>query len=781
MVELLAPVGKIENAYAAIENGANALFIGGKSFNARHFAENFTDDELEKIVAYAKLRDVQVHVTVNIIIKESETENLLRYLYYLSDLGVDAIIVQDFAVVALVKKHLPHMILHASTQLSAHSIQDVLFLKEIGFDRVVLARELQLKDIKAIIAACDIEVETFIHGALCYSYSGQCLMSSLIGGRSGNRGRCAQPCRMKYTLLEDDNPITEDAYLLSLKDICTVEHIPELVAAGITSFKIEGRMKSPEYVASVVKTYRKYIDLAQAQKTCTVDHEDIETMEYIFNRGGFSKGYYYQKAGKEMITQDSPKHIGVRVGKVVQFVAKTSMATIMLEGVLNPGDGIEIIRQGKESVGAGISKHYNVGDTLFLKFDKFVEPGSIVYLTKNHQLIKALKTTYQKAQRKLPITLKIRGKIDEPIAIQMSYKDKHIHYEGEILTKASNAPITKDHALKQLTKLGSTSFVAGEVDIQWEEMAYIPVSQLNEIRRSAVELFENALLTSQKAKVIKEEGFVAQEVQNNRIQDNEKKWTAHVTTLSQLAECLKQEAIQIIYWEWQYDNTLSMKAYDLCQKAGRKFYLALPAIMRNKIYSQYAKDLLIWEDTLCEGYLIRTYGAFYLLKESSKKITIDHHFNVMNNEAIALWHQLGADVITLSMETVQKESEHLEGTLERVVYGYIPLMTTEQCLLAHSNKCKKTKASTGTFKLRDRKQMEWPIQTDCVACQMQILTEEPFVMPQIEQVKKIKRYHLRLQFTGETAEETKKVLENYLCIKNKGIQSIKGVSFKPME
>ncbi len=357
-VELLAPVGKIENAYAAIENGADALFVGGKLFNARQYADNFADDELESIVKYSKLRGIKIYVTVNILIKQSEIERLFHYLNYLSDLGIDAVISQDLAVVSLVKNYFPHLTLHASTQMTAHSLEDVLLLKSIGFKRVVLARELHLNEISAITKTCGVEIETFVHGALCFSYSGQCLMSSLIGGRSGNRGRCAQPCRMKYTLLEADHPIQDKSYLLSLKDMCTIEFLPKLIDAGIHSFKIEGRMKSPEYVASVVSVYRKYLDLAKSGSEYEVDPKDVEELKKIFNRGGFSKGYYFEHSGKHMITADSPKHIGVRAGTVTHFSPKNHRATILLEEDLNPGDGIEVIRKGRESIGAGISKPY---------------------------------------------------------------------------------------------------------------------------------------------------------------------------------------------------------------------------------------------------------------------------------------------------------------------------------------------------------------------------------------------------------------------------------------
>lgn len=768
--ELLAPVGKMENAIAAIENGADALFVGGKGFNARQAADNFTTDELQEIVNYAKLRGVRVYVTVNILVKQQETKELFDYLTYLEEVGVHAIIIQDLGIAHMVKRYFPQLRMHASTQMSAHSIEDVLFLKSLGFKRVVLARELQLQEIQAIIKACDIEIETFVHGALCYSYSGQCLMSSLIGGRSGNRGRCAQPCRMKYTLKENGTALTKENYLLSLKDICSVEFLPQLLEVGIHSFKIEGRMKSPEYVASVVGTYRKYMDLALKNESYQVSEADMEIMKGIFNRGGFSKGYYYNKGNAKMLTPDSPRHIGVRAGKVTHFAPKTGLATIQLERDLHPGDGLEIIRKGKESVGTGIAKDYLAGSQIKCHFDYFVEPGSEVYLTKNHQLLKQLKTTYQKPKRKLPVDLTIIGHIGQPLEVRLSYDNHEIVYKGELLQIAENNAVTKDQALKQLTKLGSTSFYAEQVSIEWPENAYIGISQLNHIRREAISRLEEALLRHDVSHPYKAYEGITERNTNTPIA------ICHVTTLEQLEACLQIEEIEAIYWEWHYDDVTSKIALERVKAHGKAFYLNLPIIMKQASHKAYDEAIKAWAVTAIDGYVIRNMGEYEVVKYLNKAIITDYNMNVANNHSIALWQEQGASRVTVSVELVGDELEALIGDKEKIVYGTLPMMTSSQCVLRGTPQCQKGLKEKHLFEIEDRKQTSWRIQTDCKACHMQILSYEPLVLKNSEVQKLKQSFSIRLQFTHETVEETKAVLAAYFGTENKN--PLKGTGFK---
>lgn len=766
--ELLAPVGKMENAIAAIENGADALFVGGKGFNARQAADNFTEDELEEIVKYATLRGVRVYVTVNILIKPQETESLYHYLKYLEEIGVHAIIIQDLGIAHIARKYFPNLRLHASTQMSAHSIEDVMFLKELGFKRVVLAREMQLKEIEEIIEKCDIEVETFIHGALCYSYSGQCLMSSLIGGRSGNRGRCAQTCRMRYNLKENGKVLNKESYLLSLKDICSIEFIPELLAAGIHSFKVEGRMKSPEYVASVIGTYRKYMDMAENNEPYNVLEEDLNVLKGIFNRGGFSKGYYYEKGSRKMLTPVSPRHIGIKVGEVIRFIAKTGVATIRLTHDLNPGDGLEIIRIGKESVGTGITKACHAGTQITCTFDKYVEVGSEVYLTKNHQLLKEMRQTYLKPVRKLPIQMKIVGKLHEPIELTLTCQGKTVTTYGEVLEEATSNPVTLEQARKQLAKLGSTSFVARNIEITWPDHAYIGVSKLNEIRRAAALSLEEALLEKVVDKMPVEYPKASLEEQTPL------GWTAYVTTMEQLEIVLSYPEIKAIYWEWCYNNEAAEEALDKSIMHGKAFYLAMPHIMKESMYKRYQEDLLKWEQTALTGFLVRNMGEYTFLKACHKKIVIDYNMNITNNETLALWQEKGVERATVSVELSPSELSALAGNKEKVVYGHLPVMTSSQCVLRGTPSCQKGVKEKHYFELEDRKEISWRIQTDCKACMMQIMSYEPLVHRKNE--IPASGYTLRLQFTNETASQTEEVIKNYL--RHTESKTLKGTTFK---
>ena len=344
MFELLSPAGSMESLKAGIQNGADAIYLGGSSFGARAAATNFDNDELIEAVKYAKLRDVNIFVTVNTSIKETEIEDLISYTDFLYKIGVDAIILSDIGIAEVLRKRYPNMELHASTQISAHSLNDVLELKQVGFDRVVIARELGIEEIKEICDNVDIDIEVFIHGAICVSYSGQCLMSSMLGDRSGNRGRCAQPCRQSYKLINKTTGKIINVngnYLLSPKDLCSIENIEKILDTGVKSLKIEGRMKRPEYVAVVTSRYRKAIDNYINNKITTDKKTLKEDLEAIFNRK-FTSGYLMSKNGSDIINLDKPNNVGVKVGEVLSFNPKKNKLKIKLSGKLSKGDGINL-------------------------------------------------------------------------------------------------------------------------------------------------------------------------------------------------------------------------------------------------------------------------------------------------------------------------------------------------------------------------------------------------------------------------------------------------------
>ncbi|OOB77844.1 MAG: hypothetical protein BEN18_01295 [Epulopiscium sp. Nuni2H_MBin001] len=726
-VELLAPVGKIENMYAAVENGADAIFLGGKEFSARYSAENFTIGEIKEIIKYCKLRGIKVYITVNTLINEAELPKLFGYLEQLQNIGIDALIIQDLGIVRLVQKYFPSLTLHASTQLSVHSVYDAQFLKSHGISRIVLARELTLNEIIDIKNNVDIEIETFVHGALCYSYSGQCLMSSVIGSRSGNRGKCAQPCRMQYELCRDGEIIIDKTHLLSPKDICTLDILPNLIEANITSFKIEGRMKSPEYVASVVKAYRKYID----NNIPSVLNEDLNELQAVFNRGGFSTGYYNLSAGLQMMATKSPKNIGLLIGKVKSYNPKTKLATIYTTKQLNPGDGIEVWNS-KKHIGTGISNTYKENSSFSIQIQ--AEPGSLVYLSKDHLLLKSLRKTYEKPVRKREINAKVYGKIGQPIKYTLICDNIEVCAYGDILEQAVNNPIAIDKIKLQFTKLGATPFKINCIDIEWDDNSYIVISKLNELRREVIEKLEHALLTvnSNQPKYFKK-CELANIIQTPQI-------SAKVETFNQLNQILQYENITKVYWEWNYNNEETIRAYKLCRN--RNFLVALPAIMRDDIWEKYSLDKLFEYKNM--GYLCRTLGQVHYIIANKKICEVDYNLNVTNMEHAQFYLDSGVSQLTLSLET----KENLP--FQKIIYGHMPVMTTAQCLLGHYKQC----GNKGKYHLTDRVGAKWPIITDCKSCTMQILNGN-------SAEEKLSGM-VRLNFSIETERETQIVLKRLL-------------------
>ena len=360
--ELLSPAGSIESVYAAVNNGCDAVYIGGKHFSARQYANNFSIKELEQTCDYCHLRGVKVYVTVNTLYKQKEIPSFLDYIKQLYEIGVDALIVQDIGAAEIIKKYFSDMPLHASTQLTTNNLKDVNFLYQQGFSKIVLSRELSLQEVKYITENTEAEIEVFVHGALCVCYSGQCIMSSILGGRSGNRGRCAQTCRLPYTLYRQYDKIKE-GHLLSPKDIQTITILPEIIKSGVSSLKIEGRMKNPEYVAGVTQIYRKYLDLyANSPENYEVDNKDIKILTQLFNRGGFTEGYYNTNAGSDMMSIERPKTWGLKTGFVDNYNEKISKVTIRTREPLVAGDGIEIWTQKEPHVGSNIFKASEAGE-----------------------------------------------------------------------------------------------------------------------------------------------------------------------------------------------------------------------------------------------------------------------------------------------------------------------------------------------------------------------------------------------------------------------------------
>ena len=463
-VELLAPVGSFEALKAAVQNGANAVYLGGKDFGARASANNFDRDELKEAVKYAHIRGVQVFVTTNTLRKENEIEDFLEYAKFLYDIDVDAIILQDIGMARLIKRELPDFELHASTQMVAHSLEDVKYLESVGFDRVVLAREVTVEEIKYICDNCKADIEVFVHGALCVCYSGQCLMSSMIGNRSGNRGRCAQPCRQRYELIDvytGEVVNSNGDYLLSPRDLNAIEEIDKVIDAGVHSLKIEGRMKRPEYVATVIDGYRKTIDEYLATNKLNVSDETINDLYTIFNRK-FTKGLLLGDVGKDMMNSQLPNNQGLYVGTVVDYNKKAKRLKIKLANTLKKGDGINL---GGGTIGR-IIKNGNIEHKIEIKkdllFDDIVKDINEIGKTINIAVEERLKSERMKNE----LITNVSHDLKTPLTAIINYislmkkediQPKHLKDYVQVLDKRSQRLKILIEDLFEASKIGSNN------------------------------------------------------------------------------------------------------------------------------------------------------------------------------------------------------------------------------------------------------------------------------------------------------------------------------------
>ena len=460
MIELLSPVGDFECLKAAVQNGADAVYFGANMFSARAFASNFDDDSLEQAINYAKIRGVKTNLTLNTLIKNDEFSSAVSLAERAYNAGIDAILVQDLGLASYLIKNFPDLAIHASTQMSVHNLEGVLKLQKMGFSRVVLSRELSLEEIKYICENSNVEIEAFVHGAICISYSGQCLFSSMIGGRSGNRGKCAQPCRLPYELLENNN-VVDKGYLLSPRDLCGIDFLPYLVNSGVSCIKIEGRMKTPEYVATVTRIYRKYLDLAISGQKYTIDENDKKDLLQVFNRGGFSHGHLESSPNTNLIEPRKSNNMGIYLGKITNFNSNKGHISFSTSSEINVGDKINIENKKHENNTYTISElminnknisQAHIGD--FVKIGRMkgnINVGDRIYKITDKKLSDQALETLEQENKKKELICNLIVKKDQPITITISSSDKiSIQIVSDIIPeKAINTPITKkDYTLK---------------------------------------------------------------------------------------------------------------------------------------------------------------------------------------------------------------------------------------------------------------------------------------------------------------------------------------------
>ena len=762
-VELLAPVGSFESLKAAVQNGANAVYLGGKDFGARASANNFDRDELKEAVKYAHIRGVQVFVTTNTLRKENEIENFLEYVKFLYDIDVDAIILQDIGMARLIKRELPDFELHASTQMVAHSLEDVKYLESVGFDRVVLAREVTVEEIKYICDNCKADIEVFVHGALCVCYSGQCLMSSMIGNRSGNRGRCAQPCRQRYELVDvytGEVVNSNGDYLLSPKDLSTIEEIDKIIDAGVHSLKIEGRMKRPEYVATVIDGYRKTIDEYLTTNKLNVSDETISDLYTIFNRK-FTKGLLLGDVGKDVMNSQLPNNQGLYVGTVVDYNKKAKRLKIKLANTLKKGDGINL---GGGTIGR-IIKNGNIetigykGEIIELDFVGEARKGQIVFKTSDSELMDRVQATFTQDKEfvKNIIDAKITIKLGQkPILTLMDRNKNKATVEGDkIVEEAMKVALSKEKVDTQLRKLGNTPYELDKLEIDLDDNVSLPVSLLNQMRRDCIELLDKERV------IIKDRKYKNKNVKYNPIQYNRNKKqeiSVKVKNLEQLESALEC-GVDRIYYE---DTNTIDKAMSLALKYNKKVIYSAPRIIRNKEYNQLAKA----NNAGVESVQVGNYGSIDYFKD--KELNIDYYLNAFNSETINYYKEIGADTLCISQELnlneIKETIKYTDINIESVVYGYTPLMITEYCPMGVIVRdCKKdkrvAKCKESIYALRNSKGDEFRVSQD-IFCRSTIYNSNVTCMlDNLYELHEIGINILRLDFTLEDKDTVKEVIE----------------------
>lgn len=733
-VELLSPAGNMKCLKYAIANGADAVYISGKNFGARKYAENFTKEEIKEAIKYAHIYQVKIYITINTLIEESEKEDFLNYVKYIHENNVDAVIMQDIGMIKLVHEIFPNLEIHASTQTHCHNEETIKFLKSLGVSRVVLAREMTIEQIKSI--KTDIEKEVFIHGALCVSYSGQCLASSMILNRSGNKGECAGICRLPFDLYKENEKLTkEKKYLLSLKELNTTEYIKQILSTDIKSLKIEGRMKSPEYVGYITKIYRNLIDEENKQLTET----EQENIYKLYNRE-FTKGYLNNETNQNISNIKSPSHQGITIGKVIDI--KNNKIKIKLTKELNQNDGIKFT----EDKGMIANFIYNEKNLLINqgKKDQIIYLDNKIGLTKKTSVqkttdIKLIKEINNIEEKQQDISFNVKAKLNEKLKVEIKYKNINISKETNTINKAINKPTTKEEIKEKLNKTNNTPFKVKEITINMDNNIFIPLKEINNIKRELI----NALiekLTTPKPIIIKK----AKEEKINQ------KLTKSINFLVRNEEQLK---------------TLLTKNVNIYTED----YLLYKKYKNNNIYYKTPRVNNNYINLSNENILCSELGAINKYKDNNNIIS-DIYLNIKNINSINLLIKNNVNKIGLSTELEEKDIEIIMDeykksnktpNLEILIYGKIELMIMKYCpinkLLNENNKtCNLCKQNN--YYLEDRNKEKYQlIHKNCLTTLMNYKN--------INLIKNIKKYqelninNFRIDLLNETKEEIENILK----------------------
>lgn len=729
-LELLAPAGSLKTLKAVIHAGADAVYLGGSMFGARAYANNFNEEELLEAIRFGHIHGRKIILAVNTLLKEYELGQLYDYLRPYYEAGVDAVIVQDMGVMEFIKTHFPNLPIHTSTQMTITNVEGARLLKEQGVERVVTAREMSLEEIQRIHDEVGVELESFIHGALCYCYSGQCLFSSIIGGRSGNRGRCAQPCRLSYEVLQGEKSLTghHATPILSLKDMCTLPFLYELADHGVYSFKIEGRMKTPEYAAGVVSIYRKYMDSYLDGSRIPVEKKDIRALLELGNRGGFTNGYYYHHNDSDMLSGESASH--------------------------NKSEGVLQDNIRREYVDTELKE-------------------------------------------------KIKGKLilnkECPAKIEVQYGKIKVSYQGDMVLVAQNRPLTKEVVTEKITKTGNTPFVFENLEVTMDDDIFMPVNQLNQLRRGALEALEEVLLKPYErtlpelvetssaetdrqttGNAIKEKQISGQSLSQTSGQQSAGSSTevrVLIEDAEQLPAVLKADFVDTVYLDcmlYTRENLLRKLSEDIdrVHASGKKAFYVFPFIFRQQTSLFYEKIMPELKKLPLDGIMVRSLDEIAFVKEwgnGNWQMVSDSNLYTYSNEAAEYFYRLGMIQDTIPVELNRKEILRRENSRsEMIIYGRLPLMITAQCIHKNTLGCMH---QPKVLNLKDRYSVHFPVKNFCSECYNVIYNSLPVCLFKEDvTVKKIAPAAVRLSFTTETEEETEQILTIYGDIyKNGGI------------
>lgn len=814
-IEILAPAGSYEGMKGAMNAGCDAVYIGGGSFGARAYANNLEEDMLLRAIDEAHIRDKKLYLTVNTLIKEKERKDqLYSYLEKYYEQGLDAVIVQDTGVMHFIHSHFPKLAIHASTQMTLTMAQGANLLKDCGVTRIVTSRELTLSEIKNISKNTDLEIETFVHGALCYCYSGQCLMSSMIGGRSGNRGRCAQPCRMPYQYYSNQKKLSagQEKYLLSPKDINTIELIPELVEAGIHSFKIEGRMKRPEYAAAVAYLYRKYTDLYLSQGREEYGkhlagkefEQDMIMLQDVYNRGGFSQGYSKTYHGKSMMSLYRPNHSGVFVGNVSQVngssvsirLAQKVNAQDILEIRHNPEDGYEFTVKDSHKAGeefnTNVGRRYDKpkGDKSVKNKGEYKSPvilvGEPVYRTKNNELLERLGKHYLQVDKRLGIKGVLTARLGERLTLSLNYRGFHVTVYQDMVQAAMKQPVTKDKLQMSLMKTGDSLYYFEELQVNCDDNIFVPVGWVNEIRREGIGRLEDAVKNHYRREEadtnLSKDRFpqIDTEVRVGKVQNTFPGINVSVQNKGQFDMVIKFSEIEKIYIDCDYvDWNEIIEMSDQTKQAGKKLYIMLPHICRLSVYNRLKKEICgIINNMNITGFVVKNFEEVSLIKSLIKEygvekdILLNHNMYIFNKEAKEFWKEQGITRFSAPLELTYQELKQLDiQDCELLVYGYIPLMISAQCLHESTQGCEKCN-DHNTGYLVDRMGKKFLVQTNCMGCYNTIYNGQAMSLHKYQgEIATLQPLSIRIDFTVEEGGQLEEVLQCFVDIYSKGIRS----------